>query len=469
VVFACLSSYRQPFPHINESLYFDMSNQGDPAARDNIRNETERRHKDNVNVENGDLGAWEYFIRTYDHGATMDESENGGTVATAAQTRQENTFHSAATQSKQVVSEVGSANHFLHPMQSTSGAFMNGSSMPNNHWRFHTQFGNYATQSTPSFASDTVITDLSSMINSQRSWSFPQLTNHTMHPPDKASAPPPSLLPLYTQVLDSINEAALHHHQQYITLLHEQNSAANISLSQANLDRYHHASIQHPENVNNLSEVSLDLNRISSSAGTSRYVNNKAIPQGDNHISPSACDDVTNGASKADIFDIQIPIFAEQITPPYQEHGNPRLLLKPLTPYNYYYRDERENIVGHITQKEDQFPPPISDFSTSKMYKLLYQHWYVDPVKQKRIHRKSHGKVSFESLSKAISKRWHDLPLEGRAFYRNVSLTDNAYFQNHSRRIQELRLRSLTSTSSTAAEERGSDDDLLKEGVSRNS
>jgi hypothetical protein len=398
------------------------------------------RRGDDVNVESGDLKAWEYFIHTFDHGATMDDSENGGTTMTAAQTRQENNNHLAMTHPKQDLSESESEHHSLHPMLFPSVACTSGSSLTNNHWGFYPQLGNCSAHSTPSFGSDSAITDLSSMVNSQRSWSYPLLTNQMMHLVNK-SAKTPSLHPLYAQMLESINEAALHHQHQFNPLLHDQNSAANISLFRANLDRYYHANCRHPESDINLLESSLEPNRIVSSAFASST-------QGNNFVSSLTSDDCTTEAPKADTSNVQIPIFAQQIVPPYQERSNPRLLLKPLTSYNYYYRDERDNIVRYITHEEDSFPSPVSDFSPFKMDTLLYQHWYMDPVKQKRIHRKSHGKVSFEFLSKAISKRWHDLPQEGRAFYRNVSLTDSAYYHHHMKRIQQ-RFRSLNSTSST--------------------
>jgi hypothetical protein len=78
-------------------------------------------------------------------------------------------------------------------------------------------------------------------------------------------------------------------------------------------------------------------------------------------------------------------------------------LLKPLTAYNYFFRDERDRIVeGTTTATRDnnnddavRLPSPVRDFSDSKQEKLLKQHWYVDPNKKKRLHRKTHGKVEF--------------------------------------------------------------------------
>jgi hypothetical protein len=158
------------------------------------------------------------------------------------------------------------------------------------------------------------------------------------------------------------------------------------------------------------------------------YSRKKALPRrsqqngitGDNHDS---------AAPDEAVYHLELPSFVHQILPPYQQHQNARLLLRPLTPYNYFYRDERDNIVHNLTTEDDPLPPPLSDFAITKMHALLYEHWYVDPSKPKRSHRKSHGKVSFETLSKTIAQRWHNLPEEGREFYRNVSFLDNVYYQ----------------------------------------
>jgi hypothetical protein len=51
--------------------------------------------------------------------------------------------------------------------------------------------------------------------------------------------------------------------------------------------------------------------------------------------------------------------------------------LKPLSGYNYFFRDERNNIVSHMRQLGDALPDPVSDFSSGKMEQLLHEHWYV--------------------------------------------------------------------------------------------
>jgi len=68
-------------------------------------------------------------------------------------------------------------------------------------------------------------------------------------------------------------------------------------------------------------------------------------------------------------------------------------VIKPLTAFNYFYRDERNNIVG--SGDAANLPPPMKDFSESKKQQLLHEHWYTDPHKKRRRHRKSHGLIEF--------------------------------------------------------------------------
>jgi hypothetical protein len=122
--------------------------------------------------------------------------------------------------------------------------------------------------------------------------------------------------------------------------------------------------------------------------------------------------------------------------PPCAQFRKKALLLKPLTAYNYYYRDERLNIVSQVSLDTDPIPHPVCNFSAHKLQYLLYERWYVDPVKKKRRHRKSHGKINFLRLSKVISERWHQLSPRGRDFYRAVAQYDTIHYHQHVRIIQ---------------------------------
>jgi hypothetical protein len=74
----------------------------------------------------------------------------------------------------------------------------------------------------------------------------------------------------------------------------------------------------------------------------------------------------------------------------------PHKLLKPLTAYHYFYRVERENIVQGMSANGDQIPDSVHDYSETKLRMLLDRRWYIDPIKKKRAHRKTLGKLGFE-------------------------------------------------------------------------
>ena len=87
--------------------------------------------------------------------------------------------------------------------------------------------------------------------------------------------------------------------------------------------------------------------------------------------------------------------------------------LRALSAYNFFFRDERDRILNN---KEH-------DFSSEKEDLLLQGHWNRDRS-EKRIHCKTHGKLSFTALSKEVSRRWKALPSPQRDFYRRVAQRD---------------------------------------------
>ena len=90
---------------------------------------------------------------------------------------------------------------------------------------------------------------------------------------------------------------------------------------------------------------------------------------------------------------------------------------RPLTAYHIFFQIERE----YIIQTTDNGTPDSNDkIHDNKSYLLdvpqryraikLASDWYAGPgKKQKRRHRKSHGKIGFLELSRVISQRWATL------------------------------------------------------------
>lgn len=113
---------------------------------------------------------------------------------------------------------------------------------------------------------------------------------------------------------------------------------------------------------------------------------------------------------------------------------------RPYTPYNLFYLLERELVVqGHdpataqdkttkrakllIERKathgdraEDEIPVPAR-------YKgvVLLPMWYEPNLKEKRKHRKTHGKISFKDLTEIISKNWSTIDAETKDYCTRIS------------------------------------------------
>lgn len=97
--------------------------------------------------------------------------------------------------------------------------------------------------------------------------------------------------------------------------------------------------------------------------------------------------------------------------------------LRPLSAYNYFFRDEREHVLKHMGLEGRRVV-----LNQSHCDKLLRDHWGRDRT-TRRLHRKSHGKISFQELSKLISSRWKKLPVRDKQFYQQVADIDLKRFK----------------------------------------
>lgn len=96
--------------------------------------------------------------------------------------------------------------------------------------------------------------------------------------------------------------------------------------------------------------------------------------------------------------------------------------LRPLSAYNYFFRDERERILKEGDGRCHS-PDPGTFYSNDRLERTLKEHWNQDRTKRRR-HRKTHGQISFTSLSKLVSRRWQELPEEYKNFYKEISTKD---------------------------------------------
>lgn len=114
---------------------------------------------------------------------------------------------------------------------------------------------------------------------------------------------------------------------------------------------------------------------------------------------------------------------------------------RPYTPYNLFYLLERELVVqGHepsvakeASKKKTKIlserslinlgKRPEEDIAIPSRYKnvVLLPFWYEPNLKEKRKHRKTHGKVSFKDLTGIISKNWANIDVETKDFCTRIS------------------------------------------------
>ena len=73
-------------------------------------------------------------------------------------------------------------------------------------------------------------------------------------------------------------------------------------------------------------------------------------------------------------------------------------------------------------------PDGSTETWSDKKRTLLAGHWFRDRTVKRR-HRKTHGKVSFTTLSKLISQRWRELSAEHKEFYRQIAQEDLERYQ----------------------------------------
>lgn len=101
---------------------------------------------------------------------------------------------------------------------------------------------------------------------------------------------------------------------------------------------------------------------------------------------------------------------------------------RPLSAYNLFFKFERARLLSLIERGESVADHPPCVVKVSDIRKLLRDNpYHVDH--RTRLHRKSHGKVSFSDLFKFVLSNWKGLTSEMRAPFEEIAAENKAVYE----------------------------------------
>jgi hypothetical protein len=109
------------------------------------------------------------------------------------------------------------------------------------------------------------------------------------------------------------------------------------------------------------------------------------------------CDTLTNLGLEAYLKSVDLMTKTAPRKAKAEKLDDPLTPIRPLSAYNYFFRDERERILHDRKGKQSQDRSLL--YTKERQARSLNAHWNQDRTKRRR-HRKTHGQVSFTQLSK---------------------------------------------------------------------
>jgi hypothetical protein len=125
----------------------------------------------------------------------------------------------------------------------------------------------------------------------------------------------------------------------------------------------------------------------------------------------------------------------------------PKKPMRPLTAYHIFFQIEREYVIqttaGEDADKSIHKNKVILDDVPARYRSIkLLPDWYAGPGKrQKRKHRKQHGKIGFLELSRVISTRWaklDEIDPETKAFVTKIAQQELDEYYKEMKEYKEL-------------------------------
>lgn len=94
---------------------------------------------------------------------------------------------------------------------------------------------------------------------------------------------------------------------------------------------------------------------------------------------------------------------------------------QPLSAYNLFFRHERSRLI-HLSQSGGSIHEPPSYITKAQLRDFLEKNPNPTPLeRRKRIHRKTHGAVSFTDLSRIVGNNWKALDAKSKKTFQDVS------------------------------------------------
>lgn len=116
-------------------------------------------------------------------------------------------------------------------------------------------------------------------------------------------------------------------------------------------------------------------------------------------------------------------------------------LHRPLNAYNLFFLLERKWIVSHDftahDDKEKNVLPQRPEVTIDELATLCRRHYLSKTLpKPKRRHRKTHGKITFQELSRCTAKKWKSMNALQKQIYESFALNEKKRYEAENKRIQ---------------------------------